>query len=166
MQARITQITDKISPLLEAKFRAASDKRGIHRAIGTGLMGITKRAFTDPSLRPSTWAPKKDGTPATLRKSGTLAKSFFTPVATESEVTIGTDRKYAAIHQLGGKTRPHVIRAKKAKALKTPFGFRKSVNHPGSNIPARPFFPFTSTGQLTQRGIVEVVRILEVKLGN
>jgi phage gpG-like protein len=164
MQASLRQVTDKISPALEAKFRAASDKRGIHQAIGLGIVGLTKRAFNDPSLRPSPWADKADGTPATLRKSGTLAKSPHVVRASAAEVVIGSDRKYAAIHQLGGKTRPHIIRAKNAKALKTPFGPRKSVKHSGSNIPARPFFPFTSTGKLSQDGIVLVVRVLEAKL--
>jgi phage gpG-like protein len=164
MQARLRQVTDQISPALEAKFRAASDKRGIHQAIGLGLVSITKRAINDPSLRPSPWKDKADGTPATLRKSGTLAKSPFMVRASEAEVVVGSDRKYAAIHQLGGKTRPHIIRAKNAKALKTPFGPRKSVKHPGSNVPARPFFPFTSTGKLTQPAIVMVVRVVELKL--
>lgn len=52
---------------------------------------------------------------------------------------VGTNVPYARIHQLGGKTRPHVIKPKNKKALA--FGGRvvKSVNHPGSNIPARPF---------------------------
>ena len=53
---------------------------------------------------------------------------------------VGTNVPYAAIHQFGGKTGPRIIRAKKGKALKIPgIGFRRSVNHPGSVIPARPF---------------------------
>ena len=61
--------------------------------------------------------------------------------ADDNGVRIGTDRIYAAIHQFGGKTRAHVIRPKKKKALAWP-GARhpaRAVNHPGSNIPARPF---------------------------
>lgn len=56
---------------------------------------------------------------------------------------VGTNEPYARIHQLGGKTRPHIIRAKNKKALA--FGGRvvKSVNHPGSDIPARPFLQLT-----------------------
>lgn len=51
---------------------------------------------------------------------------------------------YAAIHEHGGTTRPHVIRAKAGGYLAFPGRdgntvFRKSVNHPGSKIPARPY---------------------------
>ena len=54
-------------------------------------------------------------------------------------VAIGTNKLYAAIHQFGGKTAPHVIRPKNKKALKFGNTIVKSVNHPGSDIPARPF---------------------------
>ena len=54
---------------------------------------------------------------------------------------------YAAIHHFGGRTKPHVIRAKNAKALALPGGPRRSVNHPGSNIPARPFLTITPAGE-------------------
>jgi len=61
--------------------------------------------------------------------------------ASETSLEQGTNVVYANIHQHGGKTRPHLIRAKKKKAL---FWAGAShpvavVNHPGSNIPARPF---------------------------
>lgn len=59
---------------------------------------------------------------------------------------VGTNVPYAAIHQFGGKTGPRIIRAKKGKALKIPgIGFRRSVNHPGSVIPARPFIGVSPT---------------------
>jgi phage gpG-like protein len=49
---------------------------------------------------------------------------------------------YAAIQQFGGKTAPHEIVAKNAKALATNIGFFKRVQHPGSDIPARPYMVF------------------------
>jgi len=57
------------------------------------------------------------------------------------KVGFGSDVTYFTIHNRGGKTKAHEIRARRAKALK--FGaskghlFRKRVNHPGSNIPKR-----------------------------
>jgi phage virion morphogenesis protein len=53
--------------------------------------------------------------------------------------TVGSDRVYAAIHQFGGRTSPHVIAPRYKKALAFNGVVRKSVQHPGSNIPARPF---------------------------
>lgn len=56
-----------------------------------------------------------------------------------NSATVGSDRAYAAIHQFGGRTRPHVIEPRYKKALAFGGKVRKSVQHPGSNIPARPF---------------------------
>jgi phage gpG-like protein len=50
---------------------------------------------------------------------------------------------YAAIHEFGGVTAAHEIRARKAAALAFMRGgslaFATSVRHPGSRIPARSF---------------------------
>ena len=80
----------------------------------------------------------------TLSLTGRLRRSFARPDAVQAgndRVAVGTNVVYAAIHQLGGKTSPRVIKAKNGKALFWP-GARhpvKSVNHPGSKIPPRPF---------------------------
>jgi phage virion morphogenesis protein len=80
----------------------------------------------------------------TLSLTGGLRRSFALPDAVQAgndRVSVGTNVVYAAIHQLGGRTNPRVIKAKNGKALFWP-GARhpvKSVNHPGSKIPPRPF---------------------------
>lgn len=87
------------------------------------------------------WTPSarvRDEGGQTLSDTGRLRRSF-TVQAGDGWAAVGTNVAYAAIHQFGGKTKPHIIRPKKAKALKTPYGFFKSVKHPGSEIPARPF---------------------------
>lgn len=80
-----------------------------------------------------------------LQSTGRLAASISRSFDATS-ASVGTNLVYARIHQFGGKTRAHVIRAKNKKALYTPFGPRKSVQHPGSNIPARPFLSVTASG--------------------
>jgi phage gpG-like protein len=56
------------------------------------------------------------------------------------EGIVGTNLVYARIQEIGGKTRPHIIQAVDAKALrfwgKDGLTFRKLVHHPGSKIPA------------------------------
>jgi phage gpG-like protein len=75
----------------------------------------------------------------TLVKSGRLRDSFGVEV-TDASAEWGTNVEYGGIHQFGGRTAPHVIVPKRAKALGIPgIGPRKKVNHPGSDIPARPF---------------------------
>lgn len=166
MQVTITQVHDLVSPDLANRLRLASNKRGIHEAIGLAIISITKRAFNDAGLRASPWPNLVGGAPARLRKSGTLAKSVRVISATDSGMVVGSDRKYAAIHQLGGTTAAHIIRAKNGKALKIPgIGFRKLVHHPGSKIPARPFFPFTSSGQPTGPAHSAIVQVIDKRLG-
>lgn len=81
-------------------------------------------------------APGRDG--MILQDTARLATSI-TSASDAASAQVGTNVAYAAIHQFGGKTRPHVIRPRNKKALA--FGGRvvKQVNHPGSDIPARPF---------------------------
>lgn len=68
-------------------------------------------------------------------------------------VNVGTNVEYAAIQEFGGKTKPHVIRARLKSALafdwpNAPAGLKpgkdgkyyfRLVNHPGSVIRAQPY---------------------------
>ena len=74
----------------------------------------------------------------TLDKDGHL-KDSIDYHATSSKVMVGSNLPYARIHQKGVKTSPHVIRPKRKKALAFGGVVRKKVNHPGSDIPARPY---------------------------
>lgn len=85
-----------------------------------------------------------------LQRSGALARSIVQRYDQDSAV-VGTNIVYARIHQMGGKTKPHVIRAKAKRALSFGGIVVRQVNHPGSNIPARPFL------QLTPRDVRELV---------
>jgi phage virion morphogenesis protein len=77
-----------------------------------------------------------------LQLSGALATSILKRVA-HNVAQVGTNKPYAAAHQFGAKTGPHEIRARHKRALrfrgKNGILYRKSVKHPGSNIPARPY---------------------------
>jgi phage gpG-like protein len=82
-----------------------------------------------------------------LLNKATLQGSIFSRVEGNS-VVLGSGLKHAAIHNFGGKTKPHDISAKHASALRFFKGKKdpvfvktnkKPVKHPGSVIPARPF---------------------------
>lgn len=164
MQAVFTTVRNTLTPDLHVLYRNASNKPALHAAIGQGLVSLGKRAFNDSSLRPATWKAKSDGTPSRLRDTGTLAKSPRVTEVSARGVTVGSDRKYAAIHQLGGKTPAHVIRPKNKQALKTPFGLFKKVNHPGSKIPARPYLPFYSNGRPTPQAVRMINSVSRARL--
>ena len=126
-----------------------ADTTPLMRAISQTLMDQTEENFARQG-RPAWLGIKprsgREGGKI-LQDSGRLAASI-TPDYGPDYAKVGTNVVYAAIHQLGGKTKPHAIHAKRAKALAFGGVFRKSVNHPGSNIPARPFLPITAAGSL------------------
>lgn len=97
-----------------------------------------------------------------LQDTGRLASSIEQH-HDATTATVGTNVKYAAIHQFGGKTSPHVILPRNKKALA--FGGRvvKKVNHPGSNIPARPFLALTSEDE--ERIVAKVNAYLKNAIG-
>lgn len=74
-----------------------------------------------------------------LRKSLRATKARIKGTAVIS--AIGTNVKYAAIHEFGGTTKPHTIKPRRKKALYFAAGGRMvtvgKVNHPGSKIPRR-----------------------------
>lgn len=79
----------------------------------------------------------------TRRLYDSIAES--SDVRSDTRVEIGTNIKYAAIHQFGGTVGPHVIEARRGKALFIPgIGFRRRVNHPGAAMPARPYLGIDS----------------------
>jgi phage virion morphogenesis protein len=140
-----------VSPAVTRLIQTAkpSQRKQILRSMGTTFMSITQGNFNKvgASYRPAPWPNKKDGSTATLKKSGLLSQSFHLTV-TDDQAIVSNPTPYAAIHQFGGKTRPHVIEPKFKKALAFNGGVYAKVNHPGSNIPARPFFP-VQNGKLT-----------------
>lgn len=131
------------------RLERAADLRPALRAIAAELLSQTEANFKEqgrPRWKPSQRAKDENGT--TLQDSGQLAASITTDVGAHFAI-IGSNKPYAAIHQFGGKTRPHTIRPTKGKALAFGGKFARQVNHPGSDIPARPFLPIGSDGKLT-----------------
>lgn len=143
---------------------AAKNKLPVLRAMGTTFKSITEGTFNSvgANYRPAPWPAKKDGTPSILQKSTTMAKSFHMSVGSDS-VTVSNPMPYAAIHQFGGKTAAHKIVPRRAKALAFNGVVVRSVNHPGSNIPARPFFPVLN-GKLTPAAEEKIGRAGEREL--
>lgn len=125
------------------------------RALMGRLAGVMHRAVEDnfeSQGRPA-WQELHPGTIEGRRKSGTwpgqilqrsgqLAASI-TPYHDDSQAVVGTNVAYAAIHQFGGQTKPHVIKPRYKRALAFGGVIVRQVQHPGSKIPARPFLVLT-----------------------
>jgi phage gpG-like protein len=163
MKITLRATRNTISPSLQRRARALKNKKPLLRTMGEYGKQWTKRAFNEPALRPAPWPNLASGKPARLRKDQLLSKSPDIKFIDNRKVIIGSDRKYAAIHQLGGHTGARVIRPKKKKALFWPGAKHpvKQVRHPGSRIPARPYFPFLKSGRVSpafRRSLQNVVR--------
>jgi phage virion morphogenesis protein len=131
--------------------RKAAGEMGNARPLMSSVASIMASAVEDnfaaegrpkwQDLHPGTKAGRaKKGTwpGEILRRTGGLATSIQQSFDARQAV-VGTNKVYAAIQQFGGKTKPHVIRAKTRRALSFGGIVVRQVNHPGSNIPARPF---------------------------
>jgi phage virion morphogenesis protein len=117
---------------------------------GEILVEGTRERFhtmTDPEGKP--WkvlssayaATKKRNKGRILTLSGQLGETIRYQLEGSDTVLVGSNKPYAAIHQLGGHTGPHIIRPKGRGALFWPGAAHpvKLVRHPGSTIPARPY---------------------------
>lgn len=153
--------TDSLSPALRKLAASTEEKRrNTLEGMGLGLVNMARRAFTNPSLRPSPWAKRKDDKPhALLLKTGTLRNSLRIVALSASSVTIGSDRVYSLIHQTGGTIQP-----KKKKALVFSSGGKKVIVKKVV-IPPRPYFPIQKNGQLTDAAEKTVREIISIKLG-
>lgn len=147
----ITVRNDTITAALKGLGGLASVKKPqLMRAMGLAVVSVAQRSFNEPALRQAAWPAKRDGTASNLKRRGTLRSSLRITSSTSSTVTVGSDRKYAPIHQFGG-----VIVPKAKKALKFKIG-GQWVTRKRVVIPARPFFPITPAGQLTPPAVQAV----------
>lgn len=131
-------ILDGISPELAKFARNLMDKGPLLRGAAGIIAGFGDRAFGEPSVRPGPWAPKKDGSEATLRGNPPiLMRSLKVKDPSATSITIGSDRPYARAHQFG---------------------------NPKGNLPARPFLPFGPDKQLAPFAARDVREELERQL--
>lgn len=136
MSLSIQIATNTLTPRLAKMARAMADRRPVLEAMGTQLVSLTKRAFNDSALRAAPWPPKNDGSTSRLKKTGALYQSIRIVSISRTAVTVGTDRPYAAAHQLGSSKR---------------------------NLPPRPFFPFLS-GRMIPSAQAKVRATVERKI--
>jgi phage gpG-like protein len=166
---KVVVLKDTLGPKLAGMLGRLKARSGLMMAIGEQVRAFARDAFTDPAKRVTPWPAKKDGSPATLRKSGALIGSPRLAAVTTDSVTVVSDRPYSAIHQLGGKTKPHVIKSKDKAALAFNIQGKaylaKQVNHPGSVIPARPYFPIDTQGRLHPDMEADVAAMIRRHLG-
>jgi phage gpG-like protein len=94
--------------------------------MGTSLVSMTTQAFRNEALRALPWPPVKKKRGAPLYASGALKHSIRITGLSNYMVTVGTDRTYAGYQQFGTKRKDGTER-----------------------IPARPFFPFNESGEMT-----------------
>ena len=124
------------------------DATPIMQAVGNVLLNLVRGMFYShgAEYRPAPWAPKADGTPSTLKKTGRLSASFTLAYDSRS-ATITTDAPYAAVHQFGFVGNQYVpahsrrVSSAFGRKLDPPQVWEISGHHRLMNVPARPFFP-------------------------
>jgi phage gpG-like protein len=102
-------------------------------------------------------------------RSGILRMSINAQKAGPGRAVVASNVPYAAIHEFGGKTQPHIIKPKYKKWLHWvgkdgTERFSKLVNHPGSNVPPRPYIRPAAEAKDTEiREKMEAVLLRELK---
>lgn len=130
--AEITISIEELQEKLSKASAALADKTPLLRRIANTIQNVTEESF-DKQASPfgEKWKPNAPKTLQNKRgnkiliQSGLLSQSF-TQKVTGSSAQVGTNKSYAAIHQFGGKA-----------------GRGKKVS-----IPARPFMPIKSNGEI------------------
>jgi phage gpG-like protein len=120
-------------------------RRNVLLALSDGMMLAQRKAQTSYMTGPR---PERLGVVTGRLRSSLYSFASENPGTQDWVGLLGTNVNYAAIHELGGITRPHPIVAKNrpylvfwwdriGKWMKI-----KSVHHPGSRIPARPYLDY------------------------
>lgn len=153
MQFTIEFQAEHLSRALEVVRQEIATPQEMLGSFGESLLRVNQERHdrgVDPEGKP--WAPlaastlangKRKGGP--LNKTGRMLQNFHYQVSNDN-LRLGFDSGdgfKAKFHQDG--SRPHVISAKKGKALKFGGMFRKRVNHPG--LPARRLVGFPASDQ-------------------
>lgn len=148
MSLPLVQIKLTVSPEAKALLARMKNRTGAMRAAAGAMDDENSFTVSHIQARYLNFPPGSSRPAIGLRwKTRRLFTSIRANKATATSTTvksaIGSNVKYAAIHEFGGTTRPHVIEAKKGKALKFIKGgqtfLRRRVNHPGSRFTARKF---------------------------
>lgn len=169
MQIKVNIDTTEIQAAFDRLAKLLKDTTPLMRDLAQVMGAADDRAFeteTDPvtgakwpKLNPHYKArmDRLGFTGPKLQRRGTL-KSSIRLAAEHGRAVIGTNLRYAAIHQFGGITRAHWISAKNAKAICFYKNgrkiFRRRVHHPGSEIPRRRFL---GIGKADMRDMEDII---------
>ncbi|MCQ9325626.1 phage virion morphogenesis protein [Neisseria dentiae] len=129
------QLQHGLSQLL----KNATNTRPMMRAIATEMVSLTEDNFESESWGGKKWLRSRRAdadSGKTLQLSGQLAASISTQTGNDF-ARIGSNKKYAAVHHLGGQA-----------------GRGKKVT-----IPARPYLPISGAGQLqpgAERALLDI----------
>lgn len=127
---------------LERLVKTCAAPHGIMQVVAGTMQSAVEQNFDDGG-RPK-WQPLKSGRVGQILQNTGNLRNSIQAVSDKDTAQVGTNVAYAAIHQFGGQTKPHKILPKAPKKALM-FGGRvyKSVSHPGSLIPPRPFLRLT-----------------------
>ena len=154
-----TVTRNDIAPTLSKLAATAKNPTPVFRAMGTTFKSITEGNFNSvgAAFRPKPWPAKKDGTPSSLKKSGTLSSSFHLEV-TPTFAKVKNPSIYAARHQFGDRG---FKAGKKVGSVTNNFSRRRltqDVLAGSQGTPPRPYFPVDANGKMTPAAETLVAR--------
>lgn len=136
-------ITIKIMGLSDVAARLRQKAEGMQKAMARGLKKATARV-----LKRAQQTVYEGHASGHLNVGTGYLRQNLTMAVDDQQLLgyVGVRKNviYARIHEYGGRTKPHRIEPVRAQALRWLDGegspvFARYVEHPGSNIPARPY---------------------------
>lgn len=143
MQLKIEHVMAAVPAWMRQAINATAMAHRIAESAATAIMGMAQ-ATHNPTIgakfRPVPWPPLRDGRPALLIRTGRMAHSYRVASAGDAAM-ITTDAPYAMHHQTGATIPPHTVPATSYMTRAGRTVHRRSYQHPGARLPARPFLP-------------------------
>lgn len=125
------------------KIAASAESKTVFERVGAAVLSKVQLGFrggVDPWG--TAWKPLKLRTGQPLSDTGRLRRSIIA-VADDNGVTIGTNLKYARVHQFGA-----TITAKNAPFLAIPKPGGGIFRKKSVTVPARPYLPLNNEGKV------------------
>lgn len=138
---RVTVNDHGLAERLQGAARRGADLTPAFAIAGQRLRSDTLRNFQSGGWFPEHWKPSRRGG-MTLVDRATLRNSIHATTTAQS-AAVGTDVKYAAVHQYGAEIRPRPGHRALRFVIDGQTIFRRSVW-----IPSRPFLPVDDHGNL------------------
>lgn len=148
----LMEVGEDMIARMKGRFATSTDPNGaawapLAQSTVTGYLASKKGSYRQDGALSALGQARRANRRPLIGETGALSSQLFWDIS-GGTLEVGSTMPYAPIQNFGGTTKPHDIVPRYKKALAFGGGIFRRVHHPGSKIPARPFFPVRQDGSL------------------